>query len=77
MSAVVSHQGGPLELHRSSVRPLKAGAIRERAIDAACLLLSLAGAGAIALAVLAAAELPSVGSSALRVTAEAPQVGGS
>ena len=73
MSAVVSHQGGSLELHRSSARPLKVGAVRERAIDAACLVLSLAGAGVIALAVLGASELPSISASPLKVTAEAPQ----
>lgn len=34
--------------------------MRERAIDAACFLISLAGAGALALTLVGAAELPSM-----------------
>jgi len=59
---IVSSQTGSLGLParvRSS-RPIGASTVREWAIDAACFLLSLAAAGILSLALLAAAELPSL-----------------
>ena len=43
-----------------SSRSVRSGALRERAIDAACFLMSVAAAGVLSLILLAAAELPSV-----------------
>ena len=72
MSAFVSDGPRGLDLHRPHAGPFKPGRIREAAIDAACLVLSLAGAGALAMALLVAAELPSLGASPLRLDSPSP-----
>ena len=50
--------GLPVRMRR--VRSVRSGAFRERAIDAACFLLSVVAAGVLSTILLAAAELPSV-----------------
>jgi hypothetical protein len=72
MSAILSHGTPGLGLRPPAAASLKPARIRERAIDAACFLLSLAGAGVLALVLMAATELPSFGPSALRVNAAGP-----
>ena len=57
--------------HTRPARPPRTGPLRERAIDAACLLISLAGAGALALTLVGAAELPSLAWPPVRIQAEA------
>ncbi len=58
----ISSQSGslglPARVRRS--RPIGASAFRERAIDAVCFLLSIAAAGVLSVALLAAAELPTL-----------------
>jgi hypothetical protein len=72
MSAIVTSRSAGIGLDRPGARPFRPGRIRERAIDAACLLVSLAGAGALALTLMAAAELPSVGAAPLKMNVAAP-----
>ena len=60
MSAILTQQTAGLALHGRRASSLKPGRVRERAIDAACFVLSLAAAGALAMVLLTAAELPSL-----------------
>ena len=60
MSVIIAGQAKQPGFQTWCIRPALQGAVRERAIDAFCFLISLAGAGVLALAVVAAAELMSV-----------------
>ncbi len=69
---IISSQTGslglPARLRRSE--PIRATAVREWAIDAACFLLSVAAAGVLSLALLAAAELPALAHAAVNTPAQ-------